>query len=106
MVDLFREMMCQSEDAGPKGRHRWNRVVVGWVDFGEEDAERRDAREAAMRRSADTHGFEFWRVSVDEAFDDSGALLDPLAGTAEDSPLVGSVGIGVQPGRGASLPAS
>lgn len=98
MIDMFHQSMC-TEDDGPKGRHRWSRLVVGWVDFGEEEEDRKAARVEAMKRSAVLHGFEFWRVSVDEAFDEEGALLDPLEdkGTRGD---IGSIGIKVHPGRG------
>jgi hypothetical protein len=101
MLDMFRLFACPpTNDAGPKGRHRWNRIVVGWVDFGEEADDRRSEREAAMRRSAEAHDFEFWRVSVDEAFDEGGELIEPLGGS-EDGSTVGSIGIRALPGRSA-----
>ena len=101
MIDMFRLSLCPPDEAGPRGRQRWNRIVVGWVDFGEEADDRRSERETAMRRSAEAQGFEFWRVSVDEAFDERGELVDP-PDEGRGSSTMGSVGIRVLPGRGAS----
>lgn len=85
MIEMFHESYCHE---GIRGRGRWGRIVVGWVDFGREgDAEvGRMLEDVTQKR----YGFDFWRVSVEEAFED-GQLVE-AGGQA--------LGIEVAPGRG------
>lgn len=95
LLEMFHRTFCVSASSKSRtGRARWGRIVVGFVDFGHEEKERAKERLRGIKELAEKFEWEFWRVGVEEAFDQTGELL------SEDARLDGRVGINVSPGRG------
>lgn len=90
LIEMFHRTFCDASVGNGgrgKGRERWGRIVVGWVDFsgGKDVANGDDGLEASLRKMSEQFGFEFVRVGVEEAFEQKESK---------------GVGIEVQPGRG------
>ncbi|KAL7417034.1 hypothetical protein BDY24DRAFT_376364 [Mrakia frigida] len=70
LLEMFHRSYCSS---GPRGRERWGRIVVAWVDFGREGGEEMGAY--LKKVVEERWGWEWRRVGVEEAFEREGGLI-------------------------------
>lgn len=99
---MFHRSYCSS---GPRGRERWGRIVVAWVDFGRDGGEEIGAY--LKKVVEERWGWEWKRIRVEEAFESEGGLIG--AGSEEEL-KVGVDGrmlsVSVEGGRGESSEAA